>query len=80
VVSAAQMPIAISKRPVSDRRRVFPWALNPFDKLGALVALEADHIEKRIAGIRIMGSGNAGPVNGILRTSTDIRSLFHGLP
>ena len=41
--------------PRADRWRVFLRALNPFNKLVARSALEADHIEQRVAGIRTMG-------------------------
>src|SRR5215470_3813926 len=47
--------------PRTDRRRVFPRALNPFNKLVAPVAFEADHLEERIARIRIMGEWQRRP-------------------
>src|SRR5215467_7113920 len=35
--------------------QVFLRTVNPFNKFITLVALEADHVQERIAGVRIMG-------------------------
>src|ERR1700747_10798 len=47
--------------PRSSRWHVSLRAVNPFNKFITLVALEADHIEERIAGVGIMGEWQCRP-------------------
>ena len=54
-IGVAPMYFDLLAAPLDGRRRIFLRALNPFNKLVAPVALEADHIEERITGIRVMG-------------------------